>query len=105
MASPPCRAAAVAISTNDLALFNLREKSRPAPVSYAISDAEILTTDVIELENEDIWFAAINARMRTEKLNEVVPSLLDLAPRYCSGPFDISLPICCVVLAVILGLA
>lgn len=53
----------MAVSANDFAFLHLTEKSRPASISDAICDTKGLAPDVVELKDEHIGFATINARV------------------------------------------
>jgi hypothetical protein len=53
----------VTICTNDLALGDLVEDGLPASPADARGDREFLVADVIELEDDRVGLAAVNARV------------------------------------------
>jgi hypothetical protein len=53
----------VTVCTNDLALCNLVEDVVPVAVADAVGDPELLVSEMIELEDDGIALAAVDAGM------------------------------------------
>ncbi len=58
------------VSTNDVAFRHLCQDALPVPISQPLSDAESLARDVVELKDQRITFAAVDARIRSEEFDE-----------------------------------
>jgi hypothetical protein len=56
------------ISTNHVALCDLPQHGPPAVVAEPLGDVEVLVPSMVELEDERICLAAIDARSLTEEL-------------------------------------
>jgi hypothetical protein len=65
------------VCANHIALRNLVEDGLPAAPADASGDGELLFAEMIELEDDRIGLAAIDAWMRTEELNEKCRALRD----------------------------
>jgi hypothetical protein len=61
----------VAVSADDLALCDLVQNALPPAIVYRGSDRESLVADVVELEDDRVCFAAVDARVRFEVLDEI----------------------------------
>ena len=75
--------ATVTVCTDDVALRHLVEHGLPVAVPEALSDAERLRAAVVEFQDHRIGLAAVDARMRPEKVDEVGDALANqraLAP-------------------------
>ncbi len=60
----------MAVSADDLALVHLIEKLTPIPVWQTLGDVECLVLDVVELEDDRIGFAAVDAGVRCKELEK-----------------------------------
>jgi hypothetical protein len=56
------------ISTNHVALCDLIQHGLPAVVAESLGDVEVLVSQMVELEDERICLAAIDARPLAEEL-------------------------------------
>jgi hypothetical protein len=91
----------VAVRTDDLAFGNLVQDAAPAAITQPLRDVERLVTQVVELENEWIGLAAIDAWIRTEILHEISDSFAADRNPAPSSPVDVQLAICSVMGAVV----
>jgi hypothetical protein len=93
------------VRTNDIALCDLVEQRLPAASAKARGDAELLVGEMIELQDEWIVLATVDARSLTEQSDQIVGTvgceLLFAANRSC----DVTVSILRVVLAHVLGSA
>lgn len=64
------------VCTNRVALCNLVEDRLPAAVTDAFGDVEPLVSKMVELEDQRIGLAAIDARVLAEELEQARGSLL-----------------------------
>jgi hypothetical protein len=102
-AAPTSGATPVTVCTNDLALCNLVEHALPLAVPEALSDAEFLVPEMVELENDWVALPAIDTRVFPQIDEEILqPSChqLFLAPHRL---IDISAPMGPIVLLLICG--
>ncbi len=61
--APLCGAASVTVCTNHLALCHLVEDALPRTVPEAVPDAELLVPKMVELQDDRIGLAAVDAGM------------------------------------------
>jgi predicted short-subunit dehydrogenase-like oxidoreductase (DUF2520 family) len=95
----------MAVRANDVALCDLVKDGTPVVPPDAVSDAELLLTTVIELEDDRIALTAVGARMLAEEVTEKCRSF-----RYEGVPAarrrgNVALSICEVMLSFIGGSA
>jgi hypothetical protein len=86
------------VCTNDVALGDLVEHGVPAAVTEAFGDVETLVPEVVELEDQRIRLTAVDARPRTEELNEVGGPLGNDRSFAADGVRAVALAVCGVVL-------
>ena len=65
-AAPMSSAASVTVCTNDVALGYLVEDALPASLPEALSDAELLVPEMVELKHDGVCLTAVGARMIAE---------------------------------------
>ena len=80
----------MAVRAPDFALVNFRDQLSQRPPQELVSDVELLVAHVVELENERIGFAAIDARMGLEISNEEGETVRTLLQRSSARSNDIS---------------
>jgi hypothetical protein len=96
-------AASMTVCTNDVALCHLIEHALPVAISESGPDAELLVTEVVELEHERIALFAVDTGVGFEVADEVVDAFSDdspLAPYRC---LDVSLSVSGIVLLLVRG--
>lgn len=96
-------AASMTVCTNDLALCHLVENALPGSVSKAIADAELLVSQMVELEHDRIGLAAIHARVLAQIGDQVLDPLSDGSLPASPGRIDIPLAVRRVVLLLVGG--
>jgi hypothetical protein len=74
-AGPFRLASSVAIAAHDLAFLYLLEDALPVSVRQSTADIEFLIGQVVELEDDWVGFAAVDARMAGEELDQVLGAL------------------------------
>jgi hypothetical protein len=70
----------VAIRADDVALGDLLEDALPAPAGQVAADVEDFVPQVVELEDDGISFAAVEAWVRKEELEQVPRALVGEPP-------------------------
>jgi hypothetical protein len=60
----------VAVPADDLAFLDLGKDRFPPVVRHLLRDVEVLVAEMVELENDRIGFAAVDARVVREVLEE-----------------------------------
>jgi hypothetical protein len=93
------------VCTNDVALGDLVEDRLPVAVAEALSDAEALIAQMVELEHQRIALAAVDAGVLVEEADEEGDPFANdgLLPSLRVG--EVSVAIRCVVLLLVLGSA
>jgi hypothetical protein len=79
------------VCTNHVALGDLVEDRPPFAVADAFSDVEVLGLDVIELEDQGVGLAAVDAGVLAEELDEVCGSFGDEGLLVTEGFRDVAL--------------
>jgi len=102
-AAPASGAAPVTVCTNDLALCNLVEHALPISISKALGNVELLVSEMVELENDRVGFAAVCARVFTQVGDQILEALRDDEPLPRHGLSDISPAVNPVVLLLVLS--
>ncbi len=69
--SPAGGSSSMTVCTNDVACGDLVEDRLPVAVADAFGDVETLVSEVVELEDEWIRLAAVNARPLAEEVDEI----------------------------------
>ena len=70
-AAPLSGAASMTVCTNDVALCHLVEDALPVSVPKALADPELLVAEMVELEDERIGLAAVDARMVAKVVDQI----------------------------------
>jgi hypothetical protein len=91
------------VCTNDLALADLVEDRLPGAIAYAFGDVEALVADVVELEDERIALATVDAWSVGEERQELRSALLNDSSLAAEGLLDVALAVRRVVLAFVCG--
>ena len=89
-AAPLRGAATMTVCTNHVALCHLVENALPGPVSKAIADAELLVSQMVELEHDRIGLATIGARSGLENLDQVPGPLVCRGLSSQRGALDVA---------------
>src|SRR2546421_1936344 len=63
------------VRANDVTLGDLVEHGLPATVTKVFADGELLVSEVIELQDEGIELATVDAASLTEELDEICRAL------------------------------
>jgi hypothetical protein len=95
----------MAVSAHHDALLDLGENARPASVRQGLSDVERLIAQVVELEYNRVGFAAIDAGVGSEVLDQVRSPLQRERTLPIPRLGHVSIAIRLVVLPVVLGSA
>jgi hypothetical protein len=95
----------VTVCTNHVARGDLVEDSLPFAIGKALGDAEVLVPEVVELQDERVALAAVNARPGAEQLDEVGGALRDQRPFSAYRVRDITLTMQRVMLPFVCGSA
>lgn len=74
-ATPLGGAATMTVCTNDVALGHLVEDALPSPVSKPLPDAEFLVSKVIELKDDWIALAAVDAGVLAQVRHQVLDAV------------------------------
>jgi hypothetical protein len=102
-AAPSSGAATVTVCTNDLALCNLVEDALPASIPEALADAELFIAEMVELEDDRVILAAIDARMVTYIGQEILEPLRDQRLLPAASLVDVPLSMGSIVLLLVSG--
>ena len=86
------------VCTNHVACGDLVEHRLPVVVAETPSDVEVLTTEMVELKDERVGLAAVNARPFTEELDEIGGALCDERLFSAYGVRDVALAVRRIVL-------
>jgi hypothetical protein len=89
--APLCGAASMTVCTNDVALCNLVEHVLPAPALDALRDRELLVPQVIELEDDRIALATVDAWVLSQKRNQKEGPFFDQRLLSLASQGDVSL--------------
>jgi hypothetical protein len=103
VAAPTSGATPVTVCTNDLALCNLVEHAPPITISQPLRDAEFLVPKVVELQDDRVALAAIDARVLTQVGDQKGRSFGDLNALSALGLVDVATSIGLVVLPLVAG--
>ena len=71
------RFATITVCTNDVARGDLVEHRPPVSIAEALGDIEALLLEMVELEDERVLLAAVDARALTEELDQICGALGD----------------------------
>jgi hypothetical protein len=87
---------------HDLALRDLVEDASPTSIRERLSYVERLVAEMVELEDDRVMFAAVDARVHAKVLEEISGALKRERLLPCSRLVDVALAVRQVVLAVVL---
>jgi hypothetical protein len=93
------------VCTNDVALGDLVEHDLPVAVAEAVGDVEALASEMVELEDQRIGLAAVDAGTLQEELDEIGGALGDDGLLAKQGLGDVALPVRGIVLVFVGGSA
>ena len=81
------------VCTNDVALGDLVEHGLPVAVAETVGDVEALVPEVVELEDQWIGLAAVDAGTFAEELDEIGGAFGDDGLLATQGLGDVALPV------------
>jgi hypothetical protein len=102
-AAPTSGAAPVTVCTNDLALCNLVEDALPVPALKTLGDAELLISEVVELEHDRIELSAVDARVLSQIGDQILEALSDESFLSSPGLIDVAPTVGPIVLLLVGG--
>jgi hypothetical protein len=85
------------VCTDYVTRGDLVEHCLPVAGAYAYRDGEVLVSEMVELQDERVGLAAVNARALTEELDEIGHALRDEDLFSAYGVRDIALAVCRIV--------
>ncbi|MGH2878078.1 MAG: hypothetical protein ACRDK4_00490 [Solirubrobacteraceae bacterium] len=94
-----CGAPAMAVRAHDLALGDLIDDGVPGVRSQSCADVEALVPEVVELQDERVGLAAVDAGMVGKEVHEQTCAFSRDRSLSTIGVRDVSVTICAVVLA------
>ena len=90
------------VCTNDVALGDLVEHGLPVAVAQTLRDAEALVPEVVELQDERISLATVDARPLTEERHEAGGALRGDRSLAAKGVGDVAIAVRRIVLAFVI---
>jgi hypothetical protein len=95
----------MAVCTNDVARADLVEDRPPVSIAEALGDVEALLLEMVELEDQRVLLAAVDARALTEELDQICGALGDQRLFPAHGIRDVALAVRRIVLLFVRGSA
>jgi len=83
----------MAVRADDLAFLDLLDDGLPSVIEEVLADIETLVADVVELEHDGVRLPALDARMRSEVLDEGERALVTEPTLHHRGLVDVALPV------------
>jgi hypothetical protein len=65
------------VCTNDVALGHLVENALPSAIPKPLSNAELLVSEMIELEHDRVLLAAVDARVLSQIRHQILDAFSD----------------------------